>query len=93
MKEIKLFYLSHCPYCMQARKVINDLINENREYAGIKIEWIEESQHPDIADQYDYYHVPSVFIDGAKAYEAHPGEQYGECYKKIKTIFDGLLKG
>ena len=92
MKKVKLFYLTHCPYCVQARKVIGDLIASNQEYAEIEIEWIEESIHPDIADQYDYYYVPTVFINESKAYEAHPGEQYEECYDKIKTVFDSLLK-
>lgn len=31
---------------------------------------IEETQHPDIADQYDYYYVPTFYVDGVKVHEA-----------------------
>ena len=28
MKEIELFYLSHCPYCIKARKAVDELKRE-----------------------------------------------------------------
>ena len=31
---------------------------------------IEENQHPDIADQYDYYYVPTFYVDCVKVHEA-----------------------
>jgi len=93
MKGIKLFYLTHCPYCIQARKVIDDLISADSKYGDIEIEWIEESQHPDIADQYDYYYVPTIFIGNEKVYEAHRGEQYSECYEHVKRAVDRVLEG
>ena len=92
MKGIKLFYLTHCPYCIQARKVIDDLISADSKYGDIEIEWIEESQHPDIADQYDYYYVPTMFIGDEKIYEAHPGQTYEEIGEAVKNVFDKALE-
>ena len=31
---------------------------------------IEETQHHDIDDQYDYYYVPTFYVDGVKVHEA-----------------------
>ena len=91
MQEIKLFYLTHCPYCKQARKVIDQLYTENPSFKKIAIRWIEESQEPQIADAYDYYHVPTIFVGDEKKYEAHPGESYNECYQMIKDVFSEIM--
>ena len=44
MKEIELFYLKTCPYCRNAKRAIDELIEENPAYADIQIDWIEESE-------------------------------------------------
>lgn len=46
------------------------------ELRDIGIEMIEESEHPEIADSYDYYYVPTFYIDGVKVHEGGvlPGE-------------------
>ena len=69
MKKITMFYLEHCPFCKRAFQYISELKAEHPELADIEIETIEESQHPEIADQYDYYYVPTFYIDGQKEHE------------------------
>lgn len=69
MKKMKMFYLEHCPFCKRAFQYIEELKAEHSELASIEIETIEESQHPEIADQYDYYYVPTFYIDGQKEHE------------------------
>ena len=54
MKQIELFYLKSCPYCRNAKKAIGELTEENPVYADIRIEWIEESEQPEIAEERDY---------------------------------------
>ena len=54
MKPIKLFYQTRCPFCKRAFSYIDEL-KKRPEYKDIVIETIEETEHPDIADQYDYY--------------------------------------
>ena len=43
----------------KALRYIEELKAEYPEFQPIEIEMIEETQHPDIADQYDYYYVPT----------------------------------
>ena len=88
MKKIKLFYLENCPYCHYARKALTELAEERKEYGEIEVEWIEESKHPEIADQYAYYYVPTIFYEERKLYEASPKEDYAACKKNVKAALD-----
>ena len=65
MKPIKLFYQARCPFCKRAFNYIDEL-KKRPEYKDIVIETIEETEHPDIADQYDYYYVPTFYIADEK---------------------------
>ncbi len=75
MKEITLFYLSSCPYCRQAFQIIEELQTEYPELAAIPICQIEERQQADVADGYDYWYVPSLFIGNEKLHEGIPTKQ------------------
>ena len=66
MKDIEIFYLNGCPYCMKARKAIAELQAENAAYAGLGLKWIEENEDPETADSRDYYNVPSLFFGEEK---------------------------
>lgn len=91
MKEIELFYLTHCPYCKNAKEAIDELIAENPSYSSIGIKWIEESLEPEIAASRDYYHVPTVFFDGRKLYEAKPSHSYKTIKDNLREAFDQVL--
>ena len=90
-KKVLAFYLEGCPYCKQAREALKELTAENNNYASVNIEWVEENQHPEISEQYDYYRVPTMFVDGEKIYEAHPGEKYDECKSNVKKVLEVSL--
>ena len=92
MKKVIAFYLEGCPYCRQAREAVKELSGGNEEYSSVKIEWVEENQHPEISSQYDYYYVPSFFVDGVKVYEARRGEKYDECKENVKRVFEEAIK-
>lgn len=92
MKKITCFYLEDCPYCVNAKKAIEELKEENKKYKDIEIEWIEENEHPEIIDNYDYHAVPCMFIEENKEYEAHLFEKYEETKESIKKVFDKVLK-
>ena len=91
VKKVLAFYLEGCPYCRQARKALEELSAGNEAYSSVKIDWVEENQHPEISAQYDYYRVPTFFVDGVKVYEAHPGEQYDECRENVKKVLEAAL--
>lgn len=69
MKPVKLFYLKTCPYCKKALRYLDELRAEQPMYAAVEIEMIEESEHPDVADSYDYYYVPTFYVGGVKVHE------------------------
>lgn len=70
MKEIIMFHFASCPYCRRADKFVEDAFAARPEYAGeIKITRIDERLNPEIADQYDYYYVPTFFYEGEKLHE------------------------
>ena len=91
MKKITAFYLDGCPYCRQAREALKELTSENEKYSQVSIEWIEENQHPEISEKFDYYYVPSMFIENKKIYEAHRGEKFEECKENIKRVLEAAV--
>lgn len=68
MKPVKLFYLKRCPHCKKAIAILEELLKKE-EYAEVEITRIEESEHPEIANQYDYYYVPTFYVDEKKICE------------------------
>ena len=80
MKNVKLFYLKHCPFCKKAIRYIDELKAQYAELASVEIDMIEESEQPDVADKFDYYYVPTFYVDGVKE---HEGGIYPEEVEKI----------
>lgn len=69
MKPVKLFYLRDCPFCRKALRYIEQAKTDHPEFAAVGIELIEESEQPEVADTYDYYYVPTFYVDGVKVHE------------------------
>ena len=61
------------------------LVAEYPEYAALEIEKIDEILNPKIAEAYDYYYVPSYFINGIKLHEGAASPEI------IKNVFDVAL--
>ena len=80
MKRVKLFYLKNCPVCKKALRYIEELKAEHAELAAVDIEMLEESELPDVADKFDYYYVPTFYVDGIKE---HEGGIYPEEVERI----------
>ena len=66
MKPVKLFYLKNCPFCKKALRYIEEAKAAHPELAEVEIEMIEESEQPGVADGFDYYYVPTFYVDGEK---------------------------
>ena len=69
MKKITLFYQKQCPFCKKALQYIDAAKAAHPELRPIEIEMIEETEQPEVADRYDYYYVPTFYIDGRKIHE------------------------
>lgn len=87
MKKIIMFTMGSCPYCRRAHKFMEELYEAHPEYRDIPIEIIDETQQPQLADQYDYYYVPTYYIDGIKYHEGIP------TFEKIEKVFKAAYEG
>lgn len=85
MKEITFFYLKTCPFCRRADSFIAELIRETPEYAGITITKIEENEHREISDRYDYELVPAFYIGDELIFSGAPQKE------DIKEVLDRAL--
>ena len=86
MKNLMIFYQERCPFCKRAFSYIEELKKENSEYNKIAIETIEETEQPEYADTFDYYYVPTFYIDNKKIHEG------GIKKEEVKEILDKALK-
>ena len=87
MKKITLFIQRSCPFCRNALYLMDELFKQNPKYKSLEIEQIDELRHPDIARKYDYYYVPTFYLDGKKMHEGAVNME------KIKRVFDAALEG
>ncbi|MDF2869082.1 MAG: glutaredoxin [Anaerocolumna sp.] len=69
MKNIIMFETSWCPHCHRAHGFLEELLKDNPAYKDVQIQYIDEELHPDIAKQYDYYYVPTFYVDSVKIHE------------------------
>ena len=77
--------MSNCPYCQKAIKIQNQLLTQER-YKNIKIEMVDETVHPDIADRYNYFYVPTYYVDDIKIHEGAADEN------DIREVFESTLR-
>ena len=56
-------------------------------------EMIEESRQPELADQYDYYNVPAIYVGDRKLYEAKPFDSYDVIKENLQAALDVALEG
>ena len=91
MKEMKVFYLDHCPYCKHARRALEELTAQRPEYGTVPVCWLEESRVTELDGSYDYYYVPSIFYGTQKLYEAQPGQDYDTIRDCVKGALDTVL--
>ncbi len=86
--ELKMFYQPGCPYCRQAENVISRLTEAEPALASVRIRRVDETAERALAEQYDYWHVPSFFLGERKLYEAQPGDSA----EKMERIIGGILR-
>ena len=70
--KLLVFTLPVCSHCRRALKWIDELKEENEAYRDIEIEVINERRNKKLADSYDYYLVPSIFMGETKLFEGKP---------------------
>ncbi len=86
MKKVTMFYLSNCPHCKKAFDMIDKLTELDSDFGKVEIEKIEESKQPDIANSYDYYYVPTFYVNGEKLHEGTP------TLEAVKAVLETAMK-
>ena len=58
MKKVTMFVMEGCPYCRQAFKWMDELMQQYPEYNDVELSVIDETRQPDLAEA-DLYGRPS----------------------------------
>ena len=69
MKEVLYFKMRFCPHCNRADKWMKKVFKEHPEYKDVPLKIIDENKEYELANSYDYYFVPTYYIDGEKLHE------------------------
>lgn len=69
MKELTLFYFDGCPHCKNAFLWQDELFESHPEYKKVPLRLIDERREPRLADSFDYWLVPTYYLDGMKLCE------------------------
>lgn len=85
MKPVKMFTMASCPYCRQAIGWMEELKRAHPEYGAVPVEMIDETVHPEVANRYDYYYVPTYYVDGRKVHEG------AATREKVEAVFREAL--
>jgi len=85
MKKILMFTMASCPYCQRAQQWMSELCAENPAYRAIPVEFIDEVINPGLANQYDYYYVPTYYVDGEKVHEGAATREI------IKSVYEKAM--
>lgn len=86
MKNIEMFYLKNCPYCIKAMRYLDELKSSDIRFKNIHITMIEESEQKELADSRDYYYVPTFYVDGKKVFEGAPDKS------DIRNVLEAALE-
>ena len=55
--------------------MLDELKNEHREYQTVEIEVIDEQKEEEKTKGYDYWYVPTFFVDDVKYHEGVPTKE------------------
>lgn len=83
-----MFVTSWCPHCKNAKKWIKELKEENPEFEKVDLEIIDEEKEVEKVEalNFEYYYVPTFFLESEKLHEGVPSK------KIIKKVFENALE-
>ncbi len=71
-KHVKMMILDTCSHCKHAFELMDRLRKQYPEFNQVEIEVIEENREPEKTKGYDYWYVPTYFVDDIKIHEGVP---------------------
>lgn len=57
---------------------MDEVKQEYPELQAVQVEMIEERKNPEISDSYDYWYVPTFYVDGKKVHEGMASKEIVE---------------
>jgi len=63
-----------CPFCKRAHRLMEQILSENPRFRQCEIEIVDETRHREYANRFDYYYVPTFYVDGVKVHEGIAGK-------------------
>ncbi len=69
MKDVLLFVLKGCPHCRRALGYQQELLEEQPAWREAPLTIVDEREQRGLAATYDYYLVPTYYVDGEKVHE------------------------
>ena len=70
-----MFMFEGCPHCKKAKEMIAEIFAQRPEYAEIPFIVIDENKNPEVAKEYDYYYVPTIYAGEEKMMEGVPTKE------------------
>ena len=67
-------------------KNIDEVKHKRTEFNDVVCETIDELEYPELADTFDYYYVPTFYVDGEKVHEG--GIYKPEVEKLLRKIIE-----
>jgi glutaredoxin len=90
--ELKFFYRPGCPYCRQAEELLTELFAERPEFKTIPLRRVNENAEAALAEQYDYWYVPTFFLGDEKLYEADARDGEKAVREKLTRVLETALE-
>ncbi len=84
-KHVKMMVLDTCPHCKHAFEMMDKLRKQHPEYNEVEIEVIDENWESEKTEGYDYWYVPTFFVDDVKVHEGVP------TLAAVETVFREAL--
>ena len=85
-KHVKMMIQDTCPHCRHAFELMDELKKEHPEYNQVEIEVIDENREAGKTQGYDYWYVPTFFVDDVKVHEVVTTKE------KVDRVFKEALK-
>lgn len=81
-----MFMFNECPHCQLALRCLDELKQQDK-YKDIEIKMVNEKEEPEYADQFDYYYVPTFYVEDEKVHEGHAEME------DVQKVLDLALEG
>lgn len=86
MRPILMFTMASCPYCKKAHRYMEELMKETPKYKDIPIKVIDETLDSDTAESYDYYFVPTYYVENEKIHEGAASKE------EVHRVFEKAIE-